>query len=1711
MKNSLQSISFFWVLFLVLTNSFSQNDLCENAIPLTPIIGTDYYTNSTVGTTVGATIGTPLPTCCVSATKDVWYTFTATSTLMTVSIYSGTFNFGFQVLENSCSGVAMICKNDTPNNPLKQFSSNNFIVGNTYFVRVFNTSSAVENEGVFNIVILQPPPPDNDLCENAGREDPCGGTCAPFYGTFHGALIDTPTPSCAPNASQDVWVYFIATTTINSISVNPNQGVDVGFELYNGGCNSSLISCVNNRPTSVSEKYQQTNFIIGQIYMIRVFNVGSTLSTAGFTLTVWTNQFPPNDYEENAEEIFTNTTQCATGDFHQTTISNPSPPCSSSTNKDVWYKFIATSVGMTVFIQPLGPSNIGMQIFNGGSTGTAIGCVNINGVNGYETFTNSDFVIGQTYYIRVFNISTSGNQYDQFQICLTNNSPPANDICSTATLLTPTLTCDTLTQGIFNFSTITNQAPGCALLASQDVWYKFVATTTTMSVFLTYEGAGIELFQGSCTAPSLACYLSTYDPGIYNYDDGITRNNFVIGQIYFIRVFNSSATPVPSTFNICVKGYITPSNDLCSNAPILNFVNNFTSVSGELNGATLSNPSPICITTTVKGDLWYKFIATSKMYEIALALYGQGYETGFEIFQNSCSGNIVYCGNNEINNVLPLLTIGETYYIKIYNKTEIISSLSYFNLSVTAFPAPSNNLCSNATVLTPSPNNIETVTGSFYGATLENLTTSCTTNAKQDVWYKFTAIAPSMEINFYRDYNANYYSYFQSFEVFETSCNGNNIGCVSNYEGLYQLGFQYSNFIVGQTYFIRVISENIRNSYYPFYISVSYTPPPTNDLCGNATVLTPSENCSGDWGTLTNATLSSNTPTCASNSSQDVWYKFVATEISMKINLNAYYSGTGNFGFEISKDSCSGALFTCFVNDPMVYFNGATYNNFVIGQTYYLRIFNTTNVASTLSYSVCINAYPPPPNDLCTNATLLNLGNSCTTTPGTFNGATIDNLPSCAPNATKDVWYKFIATNQSMSINLRNVYGIEFGIEVKEGSCSGTLFGCSNQFSNYTMPTFYQNNFVEGQTYYIRIIKMNTSDVTSPFEIFIQEYLAPNNDLKNNPTTLFPSTLCNPTSGSLTGASVCGIAPNCSVTTQDVWYSFTATATTMRILVGAVTDLDHGFEIIKSGYYGNYFYEYTVSCVNQFETNKSEQIILSNFVVGDNYQIKVFNSGTNISSLPFEICVQEFPLPTNDLCQNATVLITSQTCIGSFGTLNSSTTTDAVPACSYYSSISQDIWYQFTATTQTMTVSLPRVLNLYAGFEIRQSSCTGNVIGCITGSDLNWLEKLTLDNYIVGQTYFVRVFNDNNSDLTTPFEICVTDLLPPSNDNCYYAIGLTPSANCINTTGTFSGATIANPAPNCAQNASQDVWYSFVATTTSNQISISSIYQVDIAFEVYQGNCSVTSLTCINASFNNEYYLNSNYIVGQTYFIRVINTYATLSTSEFQICITSFPPPTNDLCTNAQILTPNAVPYGYTGNFNYATNNGALPICASYVISDVWYQFTATSNEMTITLNTLFGSQYDDYNGGFEIYQNDCNGAMLNCVNSNPMGTNEIYTNTNFISGQNYLLRVFNANNTVSQMPFRINVTGTNLGVKENTLNKLALYPNPTKDILNLKLPEVQDFEIINYSITNMLGQTVYKDFKNYQEVDVASFSDGVYQVVIETNKGNWTGRFVKN
>lgn len=72
----------------------------------------------------------------------------------------------------------------------------------------------------------------------------------------------------------------------------------------------------------------------------------------------------------------------------------------------------------------------------------------------------------------------------------------------------------------------------------------------------------------------------------------------------------------------------------------------------------------------------------------------------------------------------------------------------------------------------------------------------------------------------------------------------------------------------------------------------------------------------------------------------------------------------------------------------------------------------------------------------------------------------------------------------------------------------------------------------------------------------------------------------------------------------------------------------------------------------------------------------------------------------------------------------------------------------------------------------------------------------------------------------------------------------------------------------------------------------------------------------------------------------------------------------------------------------------------------------------------------------------------------------------------------------------------------------VIVYPNPVKNILHIKAGE--GVEVISYAIYNMLGQVVYKNNSNMPEVNMLNFSNGVYTLQVNTNKGVLSRKFIK-
>jgi bacillolysin len=81
------------------------------------------------------------------------------------------------------------------------------------------------------------------------------------------------------------------------------------------------------------------------------------------------------------------------------------------------------------------------------------------------------------------------------------------------------------------------------------------------------------------------------------------------------------------------------------------------------------------------------------------------------------------------------------------------------------------------------------------------------------------------------------------------------------------------------------------------------------------------------------------------------------------------------------------------------------------------------------------------------------------------------------------------------------------------------------------------------------------------------------------------------------------------------------------------------------------------------------------------------------------------------------------------------------------------------------------------------------------------------------------------------------------------------------------------------------------------------------------------------------------------------------------------------------------------------------------------------------------------------------------------------------------------------------------LNDQESIDEDFKVYPNPTKDILNVK---VFGIESANFKIVNVLGQTVKSGRLTNEKINVSSLQSGMY--VIEVNDGEevMTKRFVK-
>ncbi|HEX6429540.1 MAG TPA: hypothetical protein VF008_17730, partial [Niastella sp.] len=276
-----------------------------------------------------------------------------------------------------------------------------------------------------------------------------------------------------------------------------------------------------------------------------------------------------------------------------------------------------------------------------------------------------------------------------------------------------------------------------------------------------------------------------------------------------------------------------PANDECSGAialPVNNDNSNTLNYNGALGYATQS-AAPCVATGYEAKDAWYKFTATATTHNITLTPISFD-DYIFQVYSGSCGSFVsLACINSTGLNekeatVINNLTVGNTYYIRIYNRYGDATVNRTFNLSInTSTTTIPNDECSGA-INIPTNGSTSSTVYTNIGATLSM--PGCSGTAYNDIWFKFTATSTRHQIKSYNPDDRP-----TVIQVFQGSCNSlTSILCFDYPNNIADL----TNLTPGTVYYYRIyLKGSTVNTNISTYIESPALP--ANDECSGAIAL----------------------------------------------------------------------------------------------------------------------------------------------------------------------------------------------------------------------------------------------------------------------------------------------------------------------------------------------------------------------------------------------------------------------------------------------------------------------------------------------------------------------------------------------------------------------------------------------------------------------------------------------------------------------------------------------------------------------------------------------------------------------------------------------------------------------------------------------------------------------------------------------------------
>jgi CSLREA domain-containing protein len=804
---------------------------------------------------------------------------------------------------------------------------------------------------------------------------------------------DEPAVSCALNVGYTLWYQYTAKESGTLRIQTDGSSFDTVLAIYNTAL--TQIACNDNHGSDVRSRIDLP-VSANTTYIIMVG--GNNNASGNVTFSV---QPPLNDNVRDAIHITStpfSDSQNMTAASH--TITDPTPSCSVSVGRSVWYRFTATTSDQVELTTIGSDYDTTISVW----TGTPNNLVEVacNDDGGTNTTSSLAFapVPNTEYYVMVAGNQDAGNNLVfQSKVIVT----PDNDLIANATVietLNYTRTQDTLG------ATVSQGDPvfACGVNVGKTVWYQFTATNSANVIFDTLDS-------GYDTV--MAIYEGTPDnliPVACNDDAVVGKGSLIeftpsVGNLYYIAVGGYQGASGQLVFKATQVG-TPPDNDELPNAT---FIEAFpVTFEQDTTGATVTLGDPVSGCSSVVGKtVWHRYQAFDNT-AFKISTEGSNYDTFVAVWAEIDNVLVeVACNNNAGTSLQSQLTVNgsdtpTTYYIMV-GGYGVASGALKVSFEAVVNTAPNDSVV-DAKLITPLP--YSDIQNTLYATDSQfDRPANCGLNTGRTVWYRYNSVNAG---GILRIDTAG-----STFDTVITVFTGASTESLSYLLCNDDNGTQISSFVefapqANTNYFVMVSGNN--GAFGQLKLNAELVPPPSNDNIANATPLS-----TGEVVTLNAITpldtrgateaISDPVLTCNATVGKTVWYLLTVEDVGT-LNLTtdgsnfntvlALFSGTPSVITEIACDDNS-------VNNLTSRIEGLTLNP----GTYYVMVSGSFAEGGLLQLKA--DLISTPANDLVANPQAIGTLPYNFTQNTTGATQTISDPAVCGTVANKTVWFSYTA------------------------------------------------------------------------------------------------------------------------------------------------------------------------------------------------------------------------------------------------------------------------------------------------------------------------------------------------------------------------------------------------------------------------------------------------------------------------------------------------------------------------------------------------------------------------------------------------------------------------------------------------------------------------------------------------------------------------------